>query len=29
MCVFGELRKLGEVKGEGVNPGYRTKGLIT
>ena len=27
--VFGELWKIGKVKGEGVRSGYRTKGPIT
>ena len=27
--VFEGLWKIGEVKGEGVNSGYRSKGLIT
>ena len=29
LCVFGKLWKIGEVKGEGVTSGYRTKDLIT
>ena len=29
VCGFGELSKIGEVKGEGVKSGYRTNGLIT
>ena len=28
VCVFGGLWKIGEVNGEGVNSGYRFKGLI-
>ena len=29
MCVFGGLGKIGKVKREDVQSGYRTKGLIT
>ena len=28
MCVFGGLWKIGEVQGEGVKSGYRTKALF-